>query len=307
MAPEVVGSSPIAVPEDTPLAQAPAAQCIAFKVLVESLVPPGTPLAKAFSGQLRLLPHAFLAAHLVGLESSASEVRSLFLRNLEAAVSAICVKKGDGDALLRAIDLGLTREAGPARPYAAEVLEAVQDVIRLGSGADAAARLGRLLDASPAALFRLFHAAQLLRAKDALRLLRLAATRAGALEAGLLEMGEDMLPHHAKVLSSALRGGLDSAAPAQVIHVAAGLGNCSVVSRAVSMGQAVNSTCRLRGETSAMLAAAGGHVEVLRWLLRAKADLSLRARDGSTALRCAQRCGQKEVVRLLEDPLSRLA
>ncbi|CAE7770606.1 ANK2, partial [Symbiodinium microadriaticum] len=92
-----------------------------------------------------------------------------------------------------------------------------------------------------------------------------------------------------------------------VIHVAAGLGNCSVVSRAVSMGQAVNSTCRLRGETSAMLAAAGGHVEVLRWLLRAKADLSLRARDGSTALRCAQRCGQKEVVRLLEDPLSRLA
>eukprot|EP00439_Symbiodinium_sp_Y106_P067868 s1461_g11.t1 len=102
---------------------------------------------EAFSGQLRLLPHAFLAAHLMGLESSASEVRSLFLRNVETAVSAICVKKGDGDALLRAIDLGLTREAGPARPYAAEVLEAAQDVIRLGTGADAAARLGRLLDA----------------------------------------------------------------------------------------------------------------------------------------------------------------
>ncbi|CAE8723805.1 unnamed protein product, partial [Polarella glacialis] len=90
---------------------------------------------------------------------------------------------GDGDALLRAFELGLARSSGPLRPGVWEQLEAAKDVLGLvGDEPGAVRRLGLLLEASPTRLLHLFRAAKNLRAKDPLRLLQLVASNSKAVE-----------------------------------------------------------------------------------------------------------------------------
>jgi ankyrin repeat protein len=53
------------------------------------------------------------------------------------------------------------------------------------------------------------------------------------------------------------------------------------------------------GHTALCLSCIGGHVEVLRYLIQAGADLSLTTQDGACALHWASYCGRVECVRTL--------
>jgi len=284
------------VPEETPL---PPGLAPAFWRLLH-LLNQEVPIAEGFASQFHLLPSAFLASHLLGLERCVVELRGAVLRSPMAMLRAL--RKTDGQVFLRAMDLGFTRCAQPKRPGVAETLDAAEALLRT-SGTKAAARvLGAAMEAQPEKLFHFFHAAQLLR-KDS-QLLRLAATHPGALYDGLSRLVT--LTSHEATLRSALDGELDCEAPERIIHVAASIGNMQVLRLALQAGQHVNSFSA-KGETPAMLAAAAGHAETLRYLLRNQADVARKSRAGFTALEYAARNGHPEVVRLLRDPFSRLA
>ena len=145
----------------------------------------------------------------------------------------------------------------------------------------------------------------MLRNKDFQQLLRLAATHPSALAAGLAAgFSGQLSPSQASTLHSALDGELDRDAVERMIHVAA-QGQMIHVLGICVVKQDINSYSA-RGQTPAMLAAAMGHVETLRYLMRKHADVTLKSSAG-TALEMAKRHGHAEVVRLLRDPFSRLA
>eukprot|EP00435_Cladocopium_sp_Y103_P016201 s650_g4.t1 len=96
--------------------------------------------------RLHLLPAAFLAAHLVGLERCCAELRGAVLRKPEAMLRAL--KKTDAQVLLRALELGLSRCQGPSRCGVAETWAAAEQLLR-GEGAGHARRLGKALQATP--------------------------------------------------------------------------------------------------------------------------------------------------------------
>lgn len=298
--PEAIGEE-INVPEDTPLAGR--RQARAFLLLLG--LPKGgaasaQAVREAFCGQLRLVPNAFLAAHVLGLERAAGAVRGLFLQEPSAVLGGLRLQR-DGAALGRALELGLARSTAPLRQGVTEQLEALHLALRAPEGFAGGAL--ELAGGRWRPLLHLFRAAHELGAEELASQVRSELARPGALASLLRAVeGADM-----PALRFGLRHGLDRAAPAPVLHIAASQGRLDLVRAAVEEGQAVNARAGADGETPAMLAAAGGRLEVLRWLVRKRANLDLESHIGLTALDYAARSGQASAFRLLENPGLRLA
>lgn len=129
----------------------------------------------------------------------------------------------------------------------------------------------------------------------------------GALAAGLATFANraNFATPQDATLRSALDGELDRDAPERMLHVAARMGQVSLLRLCLSK-QDINSLSS-GGQTPAMLAAAAGHAEALRYLMKNQADVARKSRAGLTALDYAGRNAHPEVVRLLRDPFSRLA
>ena len=50
-----------------------------------------------------------------------------------------------------------------------------------------------------------------------------------------------------------------------------------------------------------MIASAGGHTEVAKLLIKARADINAKGNDGFTALMCAEEQRHTEIVKLLKE------
>jgi len=300
--PDAVGEE-IRVPEDTPLAAGQQVQ--AFQRLLAMLGPPAQPAREAFAGAWRLLPHAFMAAHLLGLDRGVEVARGLFLQQPSALLTTLRLQRGDGAAMRRAIDLGFARTTMPLRRGVAEELEAASLVLRFDE--DSSGEILELVSGRWLGLLHVFRAAHELRAQALLRQARAAVARTGALVALVASVGGDCASQDGDALRFAVRKGLDREAGARVVHTAAELGLLDVVRLAVEEGQAVNALSMASGHSPAMLAAHGGHLDVLRWLARQKADLTLQSRHGWTARDYAARRRQDAAVRLLDGPNLNLA
>jgi ankyrin repeat protein len=81
----------------------------------------------------------------------------------------------------------------------------------------------------------------------------------------------------------------------------AATGTLGVARLLVERGAVVNAQ-DAQGHTALHGAADGGHLEVVAFLLSAKADRTLRNRAGETAADLARKRGYEEIVKLLEKP-----
>eukprot|EP00747_Dinoflagellata_sp_TGD_P045670 gnl/TRDRNA2_/TRDRNA2_143971_c0_seq1.p1 gnl/TRDRNA2_/TRDRNA2_143971_c0~~gnl/TRDRNA2_/TRDRNA2_143971_c0_seq1.p1 ORF type:complete len:509 (-),score=79.03 gnl/TRDRNA2_/TRDRNA2_143971_c0_seq1:17-1510(-) len=316
-------------------------------------------LEEAAAGRLKLLPHAFLAAHVLGMERLAASARALFLRRPAEVLKSLRLRSprrtdyghagqtedaswpggDDGEALRRALDLGFAHAPGsaPLRRGVAEQLEAAELALRWHLACDSS--LAALLSGGPPLrLLHLFRAACDMRLKELQsevrtylsaavdpqsqrlrRLLHAVELGPGFLrdECGVSEAEAGIEPEagaqqdHSSSSVEALRcaviGGIDREAGLLVAHAAAAEGLLGPLCLSKSAGQGVNSRSRLGRKTPAMLAAAGGHAAVLRWLARNGADLTARDDRGCCVHDLALDSGDASVLRLLNEPLLRLA
>lgn len=92
------------------------------------------------------------------------------------------------------------------------------------------------------------------------------------------------------------------AADYEDITEAAAFGNADAVRKFLSSGANVNQTAQpsyMKGQTALMRAAGNGHIEVIKILIEAKADLNLKDAKGMTALDSAADMGKEEAAILL--------
>ena len=83
------------------------------------------------------------------------------------------------------------------------------------------------------------------------------------------------------------------------LHIAAERGDSAMAVDFIARGANVNATSKWDGRSSLMRAAEAGHVDVVRALLNANAEIDRSHNDGMTALSYAARGGRIEVVREL--------
>jgi ankyrin repeat protein len=149
------------------------------------------------------------------------------------------------------------------------------------------------------------------RAADSVATRLLLAAGADA-NAGLPASGETVLMTAAKsgnadVVRALLTGGDDSVSLEQLgaaraaARVAESAGYSAPANPAVDTNYAdVNARERLYGRTALMIAAAEGHLDIVRLLVEAGSDLNLVDAEGSTALTLARSYGNLDVAALLE-------
>ena len=150
------------------------------------------------------------------------------------------------------------------------------------------------------------------RAGDSVATRMLLAAGADA-NAALPASGETVLMTAAKagdadVIRALLTGGLDSVSLAALgearaaARVAEGAGYSLPANPAIDTNYAdVNARERLYGRTALMIAAAEGHLDVVRLLVEAGSDLNIVDAEGSTALSLARSYGNLDVAALLAE------
>ena len=77
-------------------------------------------------------------------------------------------------------------------------------------------------------------------------------------------------------------------------------GTCNQCKCLLDQGADVDATDEQHGNTALMLAANGGHIDILRLLLDAGADVHIKAKDGWTALVAAEMIGNLEAASLIK-------
>jgi ankyrin repeat protein len=149
------------------------------------------------------------------------------------------------------------------------------------------------------------------RAGDSVATRMLLAAGADA-NAALPASGETVLMTAAKagdadVVRALLTGGVDGVSLAALgearaaARVAEGAGYSAPVNPTIDTNYAdVNARERLYGRTALMIAAAEGHLEVVRLLVEAGSDFNIVDAEGSTALTLARSYGNLDVAALLE-------
>jgi uncharacterized protein len=150
------------------------------------------------------------------------------------------------------------------------------------------------------------------RAGDAVATRMLLAAGADA-NAALPTSGETVLMTAAKagnpeVVSALLTGGIDGVSLAELgearaaARIAEGAGYSLLTNPAIDNNYAdVNARERWYGRTALMIAAAEGHLDVVRMLVEAGSDLNLVDEESSTALSLARSYGNLDVAALLSN------
>eukprot|EP00929_Paragymnodinium_shiwhaense_P013723 TRINITY_DN121574_c0_g1_i1.p1 TRINITY_DN121574_c0_g1~~TRINITY_DN121574_c0_g1_i1.p1 ORF type:complete len:420 (+),score=49.10 TRINITY_DN121574_c0_g1_i1:42-1301(+) len=279
----------VRVPEDTPLTTR--SQVSAFQLLLETVCSqPGSRLSDVFCAsvsKLRLLPQAYLVAHLLGMERQVNETRGLFLQDPMLVFRSLRIRKGeDGPLLRRAMDLGLARTTAPLRLGVKEQIDAASTLLRLlpaDSGSHVLESATSIKEAwseltrdKPTRLLHVFCAAHNLHCAEVQTMVRTFVASKPAILHELVREPNCVQAGTADsaALRLALRHGLDKDCKLRAVHVAATLGLQAALQIAVEEGQSVNLPTSSTGETPAILAAVSGHKEVLQWLGKKGANLS---------------------------------
>mmetsp|Transcript_24050 Transcript_24050/g.55888 ORF Transcript_24050/g.55888 Transcript_24050/m.55888 type:complete len:341 (+) Transcript_24050:187-1209(+) len=262
----------VRVPEDMPIAN-----IVEVRAFEKLLTLAGAGCSKlvvkemfAKPADLRLLPHAFQVAHLLGMEESCSALRSRYLEDPSAVLRSLKPKQADLSVLQNALRLGLghsTRSNAhkmPLRPSdvsRAETQEAIELAVESALGSrgctppttESCQRA--LAEARWHFLLELFRAAVEL-GMDSLK----SEVRGALTQDSNLAMLLGASAQSAAVKQSllfALKHGLDRRCALRALHVACLRGVVAGVELAVEAGQGVN-IMDSQGRSSALMCAAAG-------------------------------------------------